>query len=437
MEQSLRAGTAPDLSKWDDFASHLYYRIIDYDSLPTFAELAVFLEALDKKHGTRGNKIFYLALPASLYKTTVDMIGHAGLSQEGKGGNGWSRLVVEKPFGRDLQTARELLHTIHNSFNESQVYRIDHYLAKETVQNVLMFRFANSIFEPLWNRGYIDHVDIIAAESLGIGRRVGYYEQTGVLRDMFHDHMMQLLALIAMEPPSRFEADRVSDEKCKVFRSLRPFPLDRLNENLVLGQYTAGLIDDERASGYRDEPGINGDSLTPTFAAMRVFIDNWRWQGVPFFVTSGKRLARKLTQISIQFKQVPHSMFRNVLGDQITANLLTIGIHPYERITLQFQTKNPVAKVCLRSVTMDFSYQQNFQGPILDAYEKALLDCMEGDHTLFLRQDGVELCWSFLGPIMEECETCADRGSRLLFYEAGGWGPPEVERLKRPSGNSS
>jgi glucose-6-phosphate 1-dehydrogenase len=198
-----------------------------------------------------------------------------------------------------------------------------------------------------------------------------------------------------------------------------------------LGQYTAGVVDGERVPGYRDEPGINADSLTPTFASMKVFIDNWRWQGIPFFITSGKRLAQKLTHIAIQFKEVPHSMFRNVLGEQISANLITIGIHPHEKITLQFQTKNPGTKVCLRSVTMDFGYHQNFQGAILDAYEKAILDCMEGDRTLFLRQDGVELCWAFLDPVLEECETCADRRSRLLFYEAGSWGPPGVEKLKK------
>jgi glucose-6-phosphate 1-dehydrogenase len=431
LEKTLRAGNNADCSKWNDFASHLCYRRIEYDSSSSYAELAVFLQTLDKKYGIEGNRIFYLALPSSLYEVVVDMIGRAGLSQEGQNSNGWSRLVVEKPFGRDLQSARKLVQAIHNSFNEWQVYRIDHYLAKQTVQNVLVFRFGNSIFEPLWNRGYIDYVDIIAAESLGLGRRAGYYEQNGVLRDMFHDHMMQLLALIAMEPPTRFEADQVSDEKYKIFRSLRPFPLDRLNENLVLGQYTAGKIDNEEVPAYREEPGVKRNSLTPTFAAMKVFVDNWRWQGVPFFLTSGKRMPGKLTQISIQFKRVPHSMFRDVLGERIEANLLTIGIQPYERITLQFQTKNPAATFCLRSVTMDFSYEENFPGPFLDAYEKALLDCMEGDRTLFLRQDAVELCWSFLDPIQQECETCADRDSNLLFYKAGSWGPPEAERLKK------
>jgi glucose-6-phosphate 1-dehydrogenase len=439
MRQRLISEARPTPSRWGSFAAHLYYRVLNYGSFPAYEDLAVFLRVLDKKHKTRGNRIFYLALPASQYETTIDMIGRAGLSREGESGNGWVRLVVEKPFGRDLKTARRLVQTTYNSFEERQVYRIDHYLTKETVQNVLVFRFANSIFEPLWNRGYIDHVDIIAAESIGIGRRAGYYEHTGVLRDMFHDHMMQLLALIAMEPPCRFEADRVTDEKSKVFRAIRPFPLDRLKENLLLGQYTAGVVDGEKVPGYRDEPGVERDSLTPTFASMKVFIDNWRWQGVPFFITSGKRLARKLTQIAIQFKGVPHSMFRNFLGEQIHANLLTLGIHPHEKITLQFQTKNPGAKICLRSVTMDFSYHQNFQGPIPDAYEKALLDCMEGDRTLFLRQDGVELCWSFLDPVLEECETCADRGSRLLFYEAGSWGPSGMEGLGkgwRKSGNS-
>jgi glucose-6-phosphate 1-dehydrogenase len=337
--------------------------------------------------------------------------------------------VVEKPFGRDLKSAMELDRTLHESFREEQIFRIDHYLAKETVQNILMLRFANSIFEPLWNRGFVDHVDITAAEALGVEHRAGYYEQAGVLRDMFQNHMMQLLALVAMEPPSLFEAERVLDEKAKVYRSLRPFPVDDLQGYLVLGQYGEGRVDGERVRAYRLEPGVSPDSLTPTFARMKVFVDNWRWQGIPFFLTSGKRLARKSTEIVIHFKEVPHSMFRRTLQEEIRPNRLILGIHPEENISLTFQTKSPGARVSLRSVTMDFHYHQNHGGPFLDAYEKVLLDCMLGDHMLFWRQDGVELCWAFLTPILMECETCSNRPEMLHPYESGSWGPAAAARL--------
>ena len=419
-----------DRSAWIDFSKLIHYESIGYDNLEKFKSLAARLKDLDQQHHTSGNRLFYLALPPNMYSPVAQMTGRSGLGDENANGNGWSRLVVEKPFGRDLTTAIDLDRSIHEYFKEHQVYRIDHYLAKETVQNILMFRFANAIFEPVWNRRYVDHVEITAVETLGIEHRAGYYEQSGVLRDMFQNHMMQLLALTAMEPPSAFQDDRVRDERVKVFRALRPFDVDHLEDHLVLGQYDAGIIDGNRVPGYREEPDVDAHSLTPTYARMRVFIDNWRWQGVPFYMTSGKRVARKLTQISIQFKQVPHSMFRDVIGLNISANRLILGIYPDERITLTFQTKLPGPRVCLRSVTMDFHYYQGDQQPVLDAYEKVLLDCMLGDHMLFWRQDAVEQCWSFLTPILVQCETCGDRESVLHRYPSGSRGPEESERLK-------
>jgi len=320
---------------------------------------------------------------------------------------------------------------LHQSFQEQQIFRIDHYMAKETVQNILIFRFANSIFEPLWNRNFIDRVGIIAAEKIGVEYRAGFYEQAGVLRDMFQNHMMQLLALIAMEPPSRFEAERVRDEKVKGFRSLKPITAPSSAENLVLGQYGAGEIDGVQVPGYREEPGVRPDSLTPTFAVMRVFIDNWRWRGIPFYLASGKRLPKKLTQLVIHFKEVPHSLFANIALGAIAPNRLILGIQPEEKITLSFETKNPGATVCLRGVTMDFNYYQNYHGPIMDAYEKSLIDVMQGDHMLFWRQDGVELCWSFFSPLIEECESCADLEKLIHPYKAGSWGPEAAQPMMR------
>jgi len=430
MEEAVRE-TGTEMSKWNDFARMFYYHPVRYDSISSYRELTVLLREVDQEEGTRWNRLFYLALPPSLYEIVAAMLGRVGLSTEGEDGKGWSRIVVEKPFGMDLETAVGLNQSIHKSFREDQIYRIDHYLAKETVQNVLVFRFANAIFEPLWNRSYIDHVEITAAETLGVEHRAGYYEEAGVLRDMFQNHMLQLLALTAMEPPSLFEADRVRDGKVEVFRSLRPLPLDHIEGNLILGQYGPGRIGDRKVPAYREEPGVASDSLTPTYALMRVMVDNWRWQGIPFYLMSGKRLAEKLTQIVIQFKVVPHSMFRPVLGEHITANRVVLGIQPEERITCSFQTKNPGATFCLRTVTMEFDYHQNYGGPRFDAYEICLQDCIQGDHMLFWREDGVELSWSFLTPVLQACEKPGDRERHLRFYEAGGWGPLTPDELRR------
>lgn len=418
-----------DMAKWDEFASHLYYYRVDLSSPESFEALSKTLKKLEGKHDTGSNRIFYLAIPPSAYGSVAAMLGKAGLARENEDGAGWSRIVVEKPFGHDLKSARELDRQIHEHFSERQVFRIDHYLAKETVQNVSIFRFANAIFEPMWNRMFIDHVHINATESIGVEKRAAYYEDAGVLRDMFQNHMMQLLAVTAMEPPAIFEAEQVRDEHVKVFQALRPIPRDDQSGTLVLGQYGPGIVDGKQVPGYREEPGVRKDSLTPTFGMMTVFIDNWRWQDVPFHLTSGKRLAKKLTEIVISFKKVPHLLFRNVLDETITPNLLTLRIQPEEKINLTFETKNPGAKVCLRSVTMDFNYRENYEGPILDAYEKALIDCMQGDHMLFWREDAVELCWAFLDPILQDCETCPDRGERLLSYSAGSWGP-DVTKIK-------
>jgi glucose-6-phosphate 1-dehydrogenase len=429
MKTALQDAELYEEDAWTSFAPGLFYRRLDYQNMADFKELAASLDHLQKKIDTDGNRIFYLALPPELYKTVVNRLGEAGLNQEKEKGNGWSRIVVEKPFGTDLASAEALDRSIQKHFDEHQVFRIDHYLAKETVQDILVFRFANSLFEPIWNRRYIDYVSIRAAETLGVEHRAGYYEKSGVLRDMFQNHMMQLLSLMAMEPPSRFDADLVRDEKIKVFRALRPFPVENIQKYLVLGQYAAGKIDGREVPAYREENGVDPQSLTPTYAMMKIYLDNWRWQGVPFYMSSGKRLPEKITEIAVQFKEVPHSMFRRTLGEPISANRLVLGIHPDEKITLTFQTKNPGAGFCLRTVTMDFHYQQNYSGPVLDAYEKVLIDCMLGDQMLFWRQDGIERSWAFLTPVLEACENCGDREQRLHFYNAGRNGPEATRRL--------
>ncbi len=428
LKASYAATENADLGGWEEFAANLYYQPVIYDSLDSYKELATYLRELDADYNAGGNRVFDLAVPPSLYPVIAEMLGKAGLAQEKANDKGWSRIVVEKPFGWDLQSATELDQTLHQSFQEHQIFRIDHYLAKETVQNILMFRFANAIFEPIWNRSYIAYVGILAAEKLGVENRAGYYEQAGVIRDMFQNHMLQVLALTGMEPPSLFEAERVREEKAKFFRSLKPLDGAEQVNDLILGQYGPGMVDGAEVAGYRQESGVSSSSVIPTFAMMRVFIDNWRWKGIPFYLVSGKRLARKMTRIVVQFKRVPHSMFRNVLGEEILANRLVLGIYPEERITLTFQTKYPGARNCLRPVTLDFSYDQNYSGPSLEAYEKVLLDCIQGDQMLFWSNNGVQLSWSFLTPILQECEACEDRGARLHPYDSGSWGPKAAQK---------
>ncbi len=407
---------------WPRFAAGLFYQRLDYHDPSSFREFAGRLARLAAGRGVAGNHLFYLAVPPSVVQAVARGLGQAGLHRPGRSGD-WVRIVVEKPFGEDLASARELEDTIHQWFDERQIFRIDHYLAKETVQNVLVFRFANTIFEPVWNRGYIDYVGILAAEDLGVGTRAGYYERAGVIRDMFQNHLMQLLALTAMEPPPLFAADWVQDEKVKVFRSLKPFAPGSAGADLVLGQYGPGRIAGQRVAGYRQEPGVAPDSLTPTFAAMRLFIDNWRWRGVPFYLVSGKRLPAKITRIVVQFKEVPHSMFGRLVGGRIAANRLVLGIAPQEEILLTFQAKRPGPTVCMQPVSMRFAYQDRTS---LDAYARVLLDCLHGDHMLFWRRDGIEASWSFLDPILDACEACGDRANRLRSYPAGSWGPEEA-----------
>ncbi len=418
-----------DAAAWHAFSERLHYHAGAYDDPASYQAMQQRIAGLEKTYATTGNRIFYLAVPPTVYEDAITHLGTSGLSREDAG---YTHIAVEKPIGSDLASARRLNDTLRTSFRERQIYRMDHYLAKETVQNILMFRFANAIFEPLWNRRYIDHVQITVAESIGIENRAGYYEKAGVLRDMFQNHIFQLLALTAMEPPSVFESERVRDEKVKVLRSVRPFTSDRLQDICVLGQYTDGMVSGRPAAAYRAEKGVAPGSVTPTYAALKLFIDNWRWNGVPFYLRSGKRLARKKAEISIHYRPVPHHIFSKAMQDDIEPNTLVMRIQPDEGIDITFQAKNPGTKICLSPVVMDFSYRQFVS---LSAYERILLDCMQGDQMLFVRDDGVEQAWSLLMPVLE---SIAASGSPqgVHSYSAGSEGPEEAADLLKKDGRA-
>ncbi len=401
---------------WAGFAQRLYYQPLDYGEPEAYGKLKKRIEDIEGNHATGGRRIFYLAVPPSVYAPAIRHLSGAGLAAEGKG---YTRIVIEKPFGHDLESSRSLNTTLAKGFREHQVFRMDHYLAKETVQNILMFRFANSIFEPLWNSRYVDHVQITVAESMGVEHRAGYYERSGVIRDMFQNHIFQLLALTAMEPPSSFEAESIRDEKVKVFRSVRPFMLDRLEDEVVVGQYGQGALDGAVEAAYRDELDVADNSTTPTYCAMKVHVDNWRWHGVPFYLRSGKRLGHRMAEIAVCFREAPHQMFDSMLGDHIEPNVLVLRIQPDEGVNLNFQTKQPGSRICLTPVEMDFSYENVFS---LEAYERILLDCMEGERLLFVRKDGVDATWGLLSPVIQRLEEKA-RPQDFPNYAAGSQGP--------------
>jgi glucose-6-phosphate 1-dehydrogenase len=414
-----------DDEAWQTFAERITYQQCNFDEPRGYEVLTKHLEKMDEEHGTRGNRLYYLATQPSAFSEIVAQLGRVGLDHEVHGG-GWRRIIIEKPFGYDLESAHRLNRDVARVFRESQVYRIDHYLGKETVRNLLVFRFANGIFEPIWNRRHIDHVQITVAESLGVEGRGAFYEETGATRDVLQNHLLQLMSLVAMEPPTTFEAEPLRDEKVKVIRAIAEKSRDEIERNVVRGQYGKGWVNAMPVPGYREEPEVDPQSETETFVAVKLYVDDWRWSDVPFYLRTGKRLPKRATEIAIQFKEVPHKLFRESATDP-ESNLLAIRIQPDEGIMLRFAAKIPGLGIDVRSVTMDFTYGSAFTVDSPDAYETLILDALLGDASLFTRADEVEQAWAIVDPMLD---AWAD-GPPPEFpnYEAGTWGPPQADEL--------
>jgi len=426
------APPGPDEAEWPRFASRLFYHRGDYADAASFASLRTRLDALAAAHEAPCNVLFYLATPPGVFAPIAEQIRASGLSTPDGRCDGWARLVIEKPFGRDLASARALNAHLRRAFDESQIFRIDHYLGKETVQNILVLRFANAIFEPLWNHKYVDHVQITVAETIGVGQRGSYYDEAGALRDMVQNHLMHLVSLVGMEAPNSLDPDAVRDEKVKVLESLRPLPRACVGDRLVRAQYAAGEVAGRRVPGYRDEPGVARDSSTETYVALKTYIENWRWAGVPFYLRTGKRLAARITEIGIHFKPVPQVLFNAPPFGPMAPNVLALRIQPNEGISIQFQVKRPGAGVRIEPFKMDFGYAEAFGGEPPEAYERLLLDAALGDSTLFTRGDEVEAAWAFVTPILNACAE--RRTAALSAYPAGTWGPKEADAMIEADG---
>jgi glucose-6-phosphate 1-dehydrogenase len=412
----------PDLWHW--FSRRIYYLPGDFTDPNAYKALNELLEKIDKEHGTRGNYFFYLATAPAFFGPIITQLGEAGLVNEERS---WRRVIIEKPFGHDYESAVALNKEIRKVLNEKQIYRIDHYLGKETVQNILVFRFANGIFEPIWNRRYIDHIQITVSETVGVEQRGTYYEKAGTLRDMVPNHIFQLISLTAMEPPVSFDADVVRDEQAKILKALTPMTDEEVLTRTVRGQYGEGLEGANRVPGYRAEPYVAPGSRTETFVAMKLFIDNWRWADVPFYLRTGKRLPQRATKIVIQFKRAPFVLFRKTAVDKLEPNRLVLHLQPDEGISLSFSAKVPGPVVQIGDVDMNFNYTDYFNATPQTGYERLLYDCMLGDATLFQRSDMVETAWHVVAPILDVWEALPPR--RFPNYAAGSWGPPEADDM--------
>ncbi|HEX5422513.1 MAG TPA: glucose-6-phosphate dehydrogenase [Candidatus Acidoferrales bacterium] len=419
-----------DLATWNDFVRKFHYVSGDFADPGLFKKLGDKLAQIEKEQRTDGNVLFYLAIAPSFFTQVVNQLGAAGLTKQDD--HRWRRIVIEKPFGHDLPSAVELNEALVKVLDEKQIYRIDHYLGKETVQNILAFRFANGIFEPVWNRRYVDHVQVTVAEELGVELRGGYYEKAGALRDMVPNHIFQLITLTAMEPPISFDAEAVHDEQTKVLRAIQPLSPERVLDHAVRGQYDAGAVNGRHVQAYRAEPNVAPDSNTPTFVAMALHIDNWRWAGVPFYLRTGKRMSRRVTQVVIRFRRPPFVLFRKTPVNAIDPNELVINIAPTEGICLNFEAKIPGPVVRLGAVNMDFQYSDYFGTTPSTGYETLLYDCMMGDPTLFQRADMVESGWAVVQPILDVWKALPPRD--FPNYAAGSWGPAQAEELLRREG---
>ncbi len=418
-------GEALDETVWESFAKGLYYVAGEFGDTETYRKLSEKLELVDKERGTSGNRVFYLSTAPSAFAPIVHQLGDHGLVKQEEGH--FRRVIIEKPIGHSLESAIELNKSVSEVLDESQIYRIDHYLGKETVQNLLAFRFANGIFEPLWNRNYVDHVQITNAEAVGVEGRGSYYEGTGVMRDMIQNHVFQVLSVVAMEPPINLSPDAVRDEKIKVMEAVKPFTADTIPQVACRGQYGAGHIAGKSVPGYREEDGVVADSATETFAAIKLEFDNWRWAGVPFYIRSGKRMARRVTEIAIRFKDAPQRLFGESAG-VIDANELIVRIQPNEGITLRFNAKVPGQTTTIRGVNMDFRYGSSFGARLAEAYERLILDCILGDSTLYARRDMTERGWEIVTPILDYWGE-NHPGGQFPNYEAGSWGSKESEDM--------
>ncbi|MEW6718995.1 MAG: glucose-6-phosphate dehydrogenase [Thermodesulfobacteriota bacterium] len=436
LEEAAReeGGASFDPAEWAVFSRRLSYQPGDIRDAKGFAPIRDRAERLCAERAIPGNLLFYLALSPAQYAGALRGIGASGLSVPGEAAPGYRRVVIEKPFGSDLASARALSGEVSRVFREDQVFRIDHYLGKETVQNLLVFRFGNGIFEPLWNRNYVDHVQITMAEDIGVRERGDYYDGAGAARDMLQNHLLQLLSLVAMEPPISLSPEDVRDEKLKLLRSVEPVPAERVGEACVRGQYTAGKVGGREVHGYRGERNVPPGSLTETYVAVRFTVDNWRWGGVPFYLRSGKRLARRVSEIAIQFRPAPYRLFEGTACGQLESNRLVMNLQPEEGIFLRFGAKQPGPAVCVRPVDLGFSYEQAFGAKSPPAYGRLLLDAMLGDATLFPRQDIVEVSWALLEPLLSRWSE--NPGRDLYFYPAGSGGPVEADALPEKEGRA-
>jgi glucose-6-phosphate 1-dehydrogenase len=419
-----------DNASWDWFAKRLYYLPGNFKDAAWYAQLGQFLARVTQEQGTKGNTLFYLAVGPALFAPIVQLLGGAGLTKREDGV--WKRVVIEKPFGQDLASACTLNREIGQELSEKQIYRIDHYLGKETVQNILAFRFANGIFEPVWNRRYVDHVQVTVAEELGVELRGDYYDRAGALRDMVPNHIFQLITLTAMEPPISFEADAVHDEQTKILRAIQPLSPEHVLTHAVRGQYGEGTIDGKRVPAYRSEQAVNPESTTETFVAMSLHIDNWRWAGVPFYLRTGKRLPKRITEIVIRFRRPPFVLFRKTHVENIPPNELVLNIQPNEGISLSFEAKVPGPVVRLGAVNMDFGYDDYFGATPTTGYETLLYDCMKGDPTLFQRADMVEASWAIVQPILDVWKALPPRD--FPNYASGTWGPEHAHEMLHKTG---